>query len=446
MHTAVPTCERLIGTGTRVPIRYPKSGEDPFAHRALIIRETCIRPAHFMRAVFYGPPIASSTDFPSDAIRTRSAILAFGKADVDEITQGLFDASRSRTRAERILSQLREFLKRAAQQLACARAKRIMHGSLTASNISLDGRWIDYGSITSVSDYGRILIARGAPDFMHEEELIRNSIRDFVFYLQKYDSLSVNEVASDISEASLWSDFVAELNDRLYWEFLKLTGMSETQLALVPTDARWALYYAMVTIASSGNRTPFTILSQDNDYVPTMPEKMGDYRLNSIMIRAALAKSLDAIDFEVARELPNNRLRAQFVDAYRQVCSAFRLSSTSSKAGNLDLIRRLNSLRLNTSVEGLYRTNLYPAIDAWAESGQNVASFVSSHIEDSIACLVDYDGNRLNLGPWFGTQFSVSESECDATWWETVMLPRLRGLEKSNFCLLDVRQTCARAF
>ena len=42
----------ILGTGTRVPLRYPKAGEDTTTARALLVRESPLRPAHYMRAIF----------------------------------------------------------------------------------------------------------------------------------------------------------------------------------------------------------------------------------------------------------------------------------------------------------------------------------------------------------------------------------------------------------
>src|SRR6201999_699159 len=101
--------------------------------------------------------------------------------------------------------------------------KRLMHGSLTASNIGFDGSWLDFGSMSAVSDYGRLILPRGAPDFLNEERTIYQALRDLVFYINKYiDAGARSKPLAADKYCSVLKDALSAHEDL---EFEKLTGL-----------------------------------------------------------------------------------------------------------------------------------------------------------------------------------------------------------------------------
>ncbi len=56
---------------------------------------------------------------------------------------------------------LDKMINRLACQIAASRVKGIPHGSLTSSNVSVDGRFLDFGTITAVPDFGNYVLANG---------------------------------------------------------------------------------------------------------------------------------------------------------------------------------------------------------------------------------------------------------------------------------------------
>ena len=119
---------------------------------ALLIRRFELRPAHFLRNIFFRPhnePIASNN---LDSQRVTKAMTMLASSFVSE---GIVPAGFS-TSESCISCALTVLAKRFAFQVAAATAKRIFHGSLCCSNICLDGKFIDFGIMTSVPGYERL--------------------------------------------------------------------------------------------------------------------------------------------------------------------------------------------------------------------------------------------------------------------------------------------------
>lgn len=132
--------EEALGKRVRVP-------------GALAVRRAPLRIAHFERAVYFRPRVAEA--MPKDVTRVRAAIArlpdllpqpkdfacraAVGTNEVDRLSSGMLELSR-----------------RLARQSAAAKARRLMHGGLNGSNCCLDGRWLDFGTVTLLPSHANI--------------------------------------------------------------------------------------------------------------------------------------------------------------------------------------------------------------------------------------------------------------------------------------------------
>lgn len=380
-----------IDTGTKAPIKFPKEGGPTHTVRALAVRDASLRPAHFMRAIYFrGDALGNGAVL--DGERTRSAI--FG---LSEILNGLFNLlpkgelpPHQRPTKENVELLISEMLRRHAMQLACARARRIMHGSLTSSNITVNGGWIDYGSISTVSDYGPVHIPRGAPHFMKEEALIHETLNDLSFYLNKY--LGFQLAGSKLSSEVLWEKFEVEFRHHQVIEFLVLIGMPRRFATEHIASAACVEMYRLISKVVARNQSaPFTILSSDNNMVQTMPPAFGRYPLNPLIRAVVCAQNLVEA-MEVARHvLPDAVLADDFAAAYYKLILL--LSSTYQQDINGSYVEaaRVNSLRLNTDCLQLYRTILYPRIEGIVEANEDVNDFVKGLLGVATAHLADCD-------------------------------------------------------
>ncbi len=75
---------------------------------------------------------------------------------------------------------------RLACQIAASRVKGIPHGSLTSSNISVDGRFLDFGTITAVPDFSNYILANGVGAAWDDHELIESWLVNFIDSLNHY--------------------------------------------------------------------------------------------------------------------------------------------------------------------------------------------------------------------------------------------------------------------
>jgi len=136
-------------------------GAPPRLPRGIVARTAHIRPAHFMRAPLH---IA------------RQPAYEFAQSDVERVRQALgfllrnlppYRGGSSGRHEDAIAAGLEEMSRRAAEQSVAAKFKRLIHGNVSASNICMDGAWIDFGSATTVPGWGAI---RGYGPFWDDED------------------------------------------------------------------------------------------------------------------------------------------------------------------------------------------------------------------------------------------------------------------------------------
>lgn len=162
----------IIKTNTKHKFGY--LDEAPYKHCALAIREVSVRPAHFERCTFFWPAVNYSYLRDNDANRVRKALPYLSKF----LLGGVEGASLS--------DAFNKMIDRLACQIAASRVKGIPHGSLTSSNISVDGRFLDFGTITAVPDFGNYVLANGVGAVWDDHALIESWLVNFIDTLNHY--------------------------------------------------------------------------------------------------------------------------------------------------------------------------------------------------------------------------------------------------------------------
>lgn len=383
----------LVTTGTRVPLVAPLPGQDPTTERALIFRQSALRPAHFMRSPYHRLPAGS--EWCDDTTRTIAAIGALPAACAalyGPAVDGSSDLS-----VQRCLGLM---LERFADQFAAARAKRLMHGSLIASNIALDGRWLDFATTSSMPDYGHILSPRG-PDFMQEELMLQPGIADLAFYLRKY---LPNARRALFDGTALWQRLNLRLQQRLPLEYAKLTGIPAALCVRLPRQAE-ALYKVMQEIMRKGNDKVYLMMSDSSPAARCTPARTGDHSLNAILRKAAFTSSPAQTETALLEELDNANLRARFVSAYWDLCSeAEPLLAARGPYGRLFCM--LNAVRLNGDNHFLYRPQLYHDIEQGLLAGMRAAELIDRTVRRGVALLQDVS-ERADLAEVLGDGVAV---------------------------------------
>ena len=94
----------------------------------IMVRDHCIRPAHFMRAAGFKPQPEFMSQLISDMPRIRN---------INKQLAAYFNDD------NQFIKFIGNYLDCCAKQFGFAQAARIMHGALTPSNITIDGKWLD---------------------------------------------------------------------------------------------------------------------------------------------------------------------------------------------------------------------------------------------------------------------------------------------------------------
>jgi hypothetical protein len=367
----------IIVSGSEVELPYPASNGNTHCPRALIVRPQFARPAHYLRATSFRPSTQFKVNNPTDTERTKAAIQSLHAG----LTHILAAAS-----GRSVIDLLTETYQRFAFQIAAARAKRLFHSALSASNIALDGRFLDFGMSSSVSDYGRIIVARGCPDAWLQHSVLAKSIYDLAFFIHKYgdETLDPAEVSVSILKA-----FQTTLDCRFAVEILKLTGVPEKILLDLADYELQQVFDPFQTIIKAGNSEPFKLLSPCPDYVPKMPDRMGRYHLPTCIRLAISADTRDEADSLLALELPEVNLRCEFIDSVWRLRTLYLAGKDKESADRAMDFLRLNSFRLNANIPSLYAYNLNAAIDGAIASGENLQSFILNTVSQSTQLVQD---------------------------------------------------------
>lgn len=209
--------------------------------RALLIRRPEIRPAHFERAIYFKPIRDASWHREADVRRVRNSVRYLGEVlprpAVIAEQQWL-----AMTDKERFSAGLGEFARRLAAQLAYMRSRFMAHGC-TSSNVSIDGRLLDFTSVMSLLAFG----AESLPDLKaiwnkasREHLPIMKSISSICFYANKYwikdDAFSAQVLGYAIRE------FSREFDVKFARYFLCMAGVPHVlaeKMADVPVVAGW---------------------------------------------------------------------------------------------------------------------------------------------------------------------------------------------------------------
>ena len=132
------------------------------------VRENALRPAHFIRAVYC--KLSSVTEHNmQDIIRTID--------NVSEMTSEI-----------NIKILFKKYFKQWAQQIAFMQANRIMHGAITCSNLALDGRMIDFGTMTTLGKHCAVITAYKQYEFWREPEIVKSIIFKLLNSINRYNS------------------------------------------------------------------------------------------------------------------------------------------------------------------------------------------------------------------------------------------------------------------
>jgi len=130
---------KVIGL-IEIPESYPQSTINS-DRKYILVREPCIRVGHFLRASEFQPKLEYKSQLACDVARVKRSIKR-----LPNILGGHDDFK----------NNFLSIIENNATQFGFAQAARILHGTLSPSNISLDGKWLDLplaGFVASGTNY-----------------------------------------------------------------------------------------------------------------------------------------------------------------------------------------------------------------------------------------------------------------------------------------------------
>lgn len=142
---------------------------------AIIIRELALRPAHYEPANHFWPRQSFSNLRNSTHLYVKDSVRMLE----NKVERSFIDDENP------IYSYLKNFLKKFATQIAVSRVKGIPHGSLTSSNISLDGRFLDLGTISAIDDFSNVVLTTGLGATWHDHYGISEWLWNFFYHLDR---------------------------------------------------------------------------------------------------------------------------------------------------------------------------------------------------------------------------------------------------------------------
>jgi hypothetical protein len=147
---------------------------DKRSYGALLVRESCIRPAHFLPCPDFSIKAVKHLKVSSDYSRVRNT------------NRMLSDYLKTK---ENFISYIGQCVANHANQFAFARVARIRHGSISASNSCLDGRWLDLTNASFIDGQGDYCTGRS---FLEEANHLVTIFDEFLHNFSKYNKIKLN--------------------------------------------------------------------------------------------------------------------------------------------------------------------------------------------------------------------------------------------------------------
>jgi hypothetical protein len=364
-------------------------GDDVYLPRGLMVRQVAIRPAHFERAMLHRPPAALAATLSPDVERVRAAIGAL--PDVLPLPPGAEDLPG----AERLRLGAVEMARRFAEQGAAAKSKRLIHGNISPSNICLDGRWIDFGSVTALPGWGDVA---GYGPFWDDSELYAKMFATLCFNIRKYSPVRDQPLPQ---QEALQAEYTRVHARLLEQRFLALTGVP---FELLPGERfaaeRTRLFRTLVGIAQSGHRDAFVGHPDDDS-------GFGTYRLGSVLMAAARWSGTPSLDARLGEVLGSAELRHRLVEAYAPVMRIAQ-EAAAGRGVSPAALRRLaviNAAKSARTIRHLYRAHMV------------------QHAEQMVLAHRDLDDLRVHADAWLqeiADEASFIHEDCEGlvtTFW-----------------------------
>lgn len=373
--SAVPTLAVVL-TGTKCLRTDGAPGVVVLNRRALIMRSVALRPAHFLRNVHFKTALVPDTGLCEDYVRVRQMVCSLPTA----FQQAYGGEINGKSATARVNAGLRAMARRFATQVAAAFAKRLYHGSLNCTNIALNGCYIDFGTMTSVSAYRRQASSPLWPDQWSQHIPLLRTLSYLVFHVGK--QLDCPDIKSLVSPTELVAEFNATLGSRAEIELLKQTGVPEQTIAAYPQASRSRAYRCLKEIYSRGADTSFVWRGDDDpSMVGVQPlRSLGRYHLNEILTKAARCPDVAQLRSTVDTLIDDTVLAQEFCEVYDDMVEGYVASQSGTNPIVLRVFLARQATRLNSDVSHLTREALDTAMTVFEDDPSSLGAYIDNTI------------------------------------------------------------------
>jgi len=184
---------------------------DPFGYKlplAIMVREACVRPAHFLRQPFFKHYEKYDAVIKKDTARVRAVNRALAKK---------FASHNS------FVMYLGKFLANSANQFAFAKLFRIAHGAFSPSNVCFDGRWLDLTNMTMVPTGTNYAAEKDAVPFLAELLSPLSVVEQVLYGYGKYNY-------TDLNMAVLTKYYYEQIDSYFLHYIVKLFGIDPSEI------------------------------------------------------------------------------------------------------------------------------------------------------------------------------------------------------------------------
>jgi Protein adenylyltransferase SelO len=350
-HGAIRSVGILIVPG-EVPLKYPDANGKNSTHRAILVRKNFLRLGHFLPTHFFSPSRSFQLDNCSDFERTMTACSA--------LTNLLVASSREENNALAVF--LNNFVSKFAQQIARMRAMRIIHGSISPSNISLNAELLDFGMSTSVASLGPLVTARDNPNSWEQQLPVLHGIEVLLTCLVNYGLLNKGE--KDCLSKQLADTYRTSFIAAIQVDFLRLSGFLVQELEALSEFEKTELFDFLFLVASKG-QSPMKILCACPNYQPFQQTKTGAFDFFEMI------KILTSADLALTSKLINLTNLGFETEKASRTIELFESVHTRNANGTTQRVfTNRNALRLNQPISRLFGFNLNAEIDAEISAGK----------------------------------------------------------------------------
>jgi hypothetical protein len=385
--------------------------DTPYPTAGAGVREFVWRPAHFMRAYTFHVRAENRALIPSDTARVKEAIARLPMMLPIPASWSAQDAARA-TPSERLAIGLDEMVRRFAEQSAAAKAKRLSHGTLSPSNVSLDGRWNDLNSVTALPGYG---FRRNMTPFWSDHLSLNKTIELLCFYISKYFRPDEKfDIRSLPTAAALLKTYRNYYDDALARRFVSLCGYPSAVVDRVWDKPRGKaamrrLSSQLVAFARSGHseRRPY-----DDEFDKTTVA--GDYDLPEILRAMAIRRPAAGRETVLQNLIADPAIRQSFSRCYCNVREMMVAEANALEISTEPFARlvAINCIKSGRTIPFLFRNLIFDKCRILAEEHRELGKLrpeaehlIQSVLDEARTVYQDSCGFRTLL--WCGGECTI---------------------------------------